>query len=127
MKIFLICPVRNITYQETVAIEEYVNKLRSAGHTVHWPLYNTDQNDPVGLRICNDNAATIRNSDEVHVWWNEKSQGSVFDLGMASMACAFIPKMKIVVANPEMIQPTKDKSFNNILLAIHEYREGSKK
>lgn len=113
MKIFLICPVREITEEEKTAIGRYVAHLEKAGHRVYWPPRDTDQNDPVGLRICQDNRRALEESDEIHIWWNEKSQGSLFDLGMA-----FALKKKIVLVNADSVRQTPHKSFSNVLLAI---------
>lgn len=115
MKIFLICPVRGIFDEEKIIIERYVLDLEKAGHGVHWPLIDTDQKDPIGLRICQDNLRAIIEADEVHVWWNEKSQGSLFDLGMA-----FALGKKIVLVNSDSVQKTQEKSFGNVLLRITE-------
>src|SRR3989344_1010569 len=113
MKIFLICPVRGITEQEKILIEQYVSDLETAGHAVHWPPRDTDQNDNAGLRICRDNRRALEEAQEIHIWWNGKSQGSVFDFGMA-----FALRKKIVLANPGSIEKTEEKSFNNVLLKI---------
>lgn len=113
MRIFVICPVRGITDDEKTAIEKYVGDLERAGHTVHWPPRNTDQNDPVGLRICQDNLRAIDGSDEIHIWWNSNSQGSLFDFGMA-----FALKKKIVLFNKNGVEKTPSKSFSNVLLTL---------
>lgn len=113
MKIFLICPVRDVPAEVNVAIEKYVDALKAVGNSVHWPYKNTAQDDPVGLRICQDNRRAIEDADEVHVWWNGKSEGSFFDFGMA-----FALRKKIVLANHAMVQPTPGKSFANVLLAL---------
>jgi len=115
VKIFLICPVRGVSDGEKVIIERYVLDLEKAGHQVHWPSRDTDQIDSVGLRICQDNSRAIEKADEVHIWWNEKSQGSLFDLGVA---LAF--GKKIVLVNSDAIQKTQEKSFGNVLLKITE-------
>jgi len=47
MKIFLICSVRDATDEEKIEQEEYIKRLERAGHGVHWPPRDTDQNDPV--------------------------------------------------------------------------------
>lgn len=117
MKIFLICPVRGITEEEKVVIEKYVLDLEKTGHTVHWPPRDTNQNDSIGLRICQDNRQAIEESDEIHIWWNEKSQGSLFDFGMA-----FALGKKIVLINPESVQKTPAKSFNNVLLELNSMK-----
>lgn len=114
MKIFLISPVRNVTKEERKEIEKYVVKLEAQGHSVHWPERDTDQNDPVGLRICRDNRKAMEGADEIHIWWNKKSEGSLFDFGIA-----FALKKKIVLVNKSSIRSTPEKSFNNVLLTLH--------
>lgn len=113
MKIFLICPVRNVTPEETKAIQQYVSDMEVKGYDIYWPARDTDQVDPVGLRICTDNRRAIREADVVHVWWNPGSTGSLFDLGMAFMA-----DKPIVLVNT--VEPTVGKSFNNLLLKLQE-------
>jgi hypothetical protein len=117
-KIFLICSVRDATREEILRIEEYIKNLEKQGHKVYWPYRDTDQNDPIGKRICTDNATTIIWADEIHIWWTEKSQGSLFDFGMSFM-CYILGSKKIVLANPGEVKPTEKKSFNNVLLALH--------
>ena len=121
MKIFVICPVRGITETEETAIEKYVLNLENAGHAVHWPPRNTDQNDAVGLRICLDNLMAIEKADEIHIWWNSSSQGSVFDFGMA-----FALKKKIILVNKGEVEKTSFKSFGNVLLALDAVKESPK-
>lgn len=113
MKIFLICPVRGIADEEKIATEQYVLDLEKAGHKVHWPPRDTNQDDPIGLLICQDNRQAIQNAEEVHIWWNDKSQGSLFDLGMA-----FALRKKIILVNSASVQKTPQKSFSNVLLKI---------
>ncbi len=114
MRIFLICPVRNATPEETEAISRYViDKEKRCGHQVYWPARDTDQFDPIGLQICKSNRNAIIAADEVHVWWNPASTGSLFDLGIA-----FALGKDIVLVNE--VPPTEGKSFNNFLLAISE-------
>lgn len=119
MTIFLISPVRNVTKEEREKIEKYVAELERQGHAVHWPERDTNQNDKIGLRICRDNQWAIMNAREVHIWWQwtekRKSTGSLFDFGIA-----FALNKKILLANPDEVQPTPEKSFNNVLLALHK-------
>lgn len=107
MKTFLICPVRGHLISET---ELLVAGLEAAGWQVHWPPRDTNQDDPIGLRICQDNRAAIAVADVVHVVWDGKSQGCLFDLGMAF---AF-GKPIHVISLPE---PTDGKSFQNMIRA----------
>jgi nucleoside 2-deoxyribosyltransferase len=110
MKVFLICPVRNATEAQIDKIKSYIYGLEAHGTDVHYPARDTDQNDPVGYRICCDNRQAIEKCDEVHIFWDAQSKGSLFDLGMA-----FALKKKIVIANMDEIEPTPNKSFTNMI------------
>lgn len=111
--VFLICPVRGATDQQKKDIADYVKGLEDKGLTVYYPQRDTDQNDPVGYRICSDNRKAIEEAKEIHVWWTTTSTGTLFDLGMA-----WAMKKPLVIANPKEVVPTDgDKSFNNVLLA----------
>ena len=108
MKIFLICPVRNVSSDEQALIADYVAWLEASGEFVYWPARDTDQSDAVGLKICASNRSAMETSDEVHVWWNPDSIGSVFDLGMA-----FALRKPVIAANS--IFATAHKSFANVI------------
>lgn len=118
LKIFLISPVRNITKKERIEIGEYVAKLERDGHIVHWPIRDTDQDDEIGLRILKDNYSAMEQADEIHIWWNNKSQGSVFDFGMAFVLYEMFDR-KIVLANYRSVIRTSHKSFENVLLVLN--------
>lgn len=114
MNVFIICPVREVTPEERNTIISHVERLERSGHKVHWPERNTNQvGDPIGLRICTDNRRGIQQAHEVHVFWNGKSKGSFFDLGMAFMA-----EKPIRLINN--VEPSETKSFENVLLALRE-------
>ena len=85
MKIFLICPVRNLTKEQNDKIEELIKIWEDRGDTVHFPPRDTTQIDDKGhgFYICLQNRDAIKEADEVYVWYDEASQGSHFDLGMA--------------------------------------------
>ena len=104
---FLICPVRGHDISETEAI---VKDIEQSGYTVHWPPRDTNQNDDTGLRICMDNLDAIKNADVVHIIWDGKSQGCLFDLGMAFA----LGKQVIPISLPEA---TETKSFQNMITA----------
>lgn len=97
-KTFLICPVRNVSKEHT---EETVKVLEKDGWDVHWPPRDTNQEDGIGLNICKENLNAIKNSDVVHIVWDGKSQGCLFDLGMAfalnkKISIVDFPKPKII-------------------------------
>lgn len=105
MKSFLICPVRGVDQTETAKI---VARLESEGWSVHWPPRDTDQVDEIGLRICQDNARAINSADAVHVIWDGKSQGCLFDLGVA-----FALEKRIIPL--ELPPASHGKSFQNMV------------
>lgn len=113
MSVFLICPVREAGDSENGDIAGYVEALEATGVSVYWPKRDTDQIDTVGLRICRDNFAAIRSVDEVHVWWQPTSRGSLFDLGGA-----FMLGKPIRIANRSGVIHTDGKSFENLLIAL---------
>ena len=103
-------------------IGRYVADLEKAGHKAHWPARgDTNQDDPVGLRICNDNLSAIKYADEIHIWWNKKSSGSLFDFGMA-----FALGKRIVLINPDLVWKIIEeenrkgviKSFNKVVFKL---------
>ena len=94
-------------------MQGYVSSLEAEGIRVYWPPRDTDQDDPIGLRICSDNRAAMEGADVVRVVWDPESQGSLFDLGMA-----FAMRKPIYLVNRKDIKPTEKKSFTNLLLAI---------
>lgn len=117
-KVFIISPVRNIDKKTEAKIREYIGQLREdKGYMIYWPLEDTDQNDKVGLRICHDNRQAIWQAEEIHLWFDTKSDGSRFDLGMF-FAFLMFAKKKLVIINRDEVFSTPDKSFNNIILAL---------
>lgn len=105
MRTFLICPVRGHDKTET---ENIVKKLEDDGFTVHWPHRDTDQEDETGYRICCQNRDAIESADVIHLLWDGKSKGVLFDLGMA-----FAMGKKIIPL--EMPPQTSHKSFQNMV------------
>jgi nucleoside 2-deoxyribosyltransferase len=111
MKIFIICPVREVTPEEKEIIAKHVFELEADGHKVHWPQRDTDQNDPNGVYICKQNRDAILKADEIHIYWNGKSAGSLFDFGMT-----FALRKPIKLIN--QINKTENKSFENVLKTL---------
>ena len=113
MKIFLICPVRNATEEQITRMQDYISNLESVGHTVYYPARDNphETTDSVGFVICAENAYHNRTSDEIHIFWDSKSQGSLFDLGVA-----FGLGKPLVIANIGEVETTPNKSFANMIL-----------
>lgn len=83
MKVYIICPVRNVTDEQKQEIEDYVKKLEEEGNEVHYPPRDVEQDDPTGVGICDSHLAAMAVSERVDVFWDVESSGSHFDLGMA--------------------------------------------
>jgi len=122
MKIFLISPVRNAESETQKRITEYVILLEKAGHQVHWPIRDTRQDDPTGgYEICRANFKGILESNAVHIWYDETSNGSKFDMGGVFMLVAMLDwKKKVVIVNDgEVVDDTK-KSFYKVFKHLVE-------
>jgi len=105
MRAFLICPVRG---HDPVESKEFVSILEDQGIEVYWPPRDTKQDDPTGYTICLENLEGIKASDVVYVVWDGKSQGCLFDLGMA-----FALGKKV---RPIMLpEASEGKSFQNMV------------
>jgi nucleoside 2-deoxyribosyltransferase len=102
---FLICPVRGHSADETKAT---VENLEKQGWSIYWPPRDTNQDDPTGLNICKQNRQAVESADRVFVTWDGKSQGCLFDLGMAFAA----RKPVTIVSLPPY---TDGKSFQNMV------------
>jgi len=104
-KTFLISPVRGV---DQFINKDAVSELEADRYQVYYPARDTNQDDPTGLRICQDNRAAIYAADVVHCIWDGKSQGCLFDLGIAFA----LGKIIIPICLPP---PTEGKSFQNML------------
>ena len=109
MKVFIICTVRGASEEYKKELEDYVVELESRGHEVHLPHRDTKQ-DARGIEICRENATAIFESNEVHIFYSELSQGTHFDMGVAF---AFGKRIK-VIKNEEI--PLTGKSFPRMLI-----------
>lgn len=116
-KVFLISPVRNALPALNEQIGNYVKELENERYAIHWPSRDTVQVDPSGgYEICRTNFRAILEADEIHVWYDETSGGSKFDMGGVFMLVAILhfPK-KIVIANEHDVVDNSQKSFFKVL------------
>jgi nucleoside 2-deoxyribosyltransferase len=110
MKIFLISPVRLGENQDA---RKYAEGLEKSGHSVHYPIRDTNQEDSTGgWKICQRNMAAIRSADEVHIFYHPESQGIHFDLGVS-----FALGKKVLLINTTDWEEyrNKDKSFLRVI------------
>lgn len=114
--VYLICPVRNVTQGTFEKMNRYVDDLESKGISVHYPPRDVDQTeDGVGLAISTAHREAMLECKEIHVFWDNQSYGSHFDLGMAFMLNS-TKGIPIVLAAPVISTPRR--SYGNILKAI---------
>ena len=107
--VFLISPVRNLTPEVEEQLAEIVRSAEDRCFIIHWPKRDTDQSGN-GTAICQQNRQAIEESDEVWLWYDPNSQGSLFDIGIA---WGLHKPMVLVGPIPEK---TTNKSFNNVVL-----------
>lgn len=137
-KIFFISPVRQATPEIVAECEQYVIQKRNEGHQVHYPRWDTDQNDVMGINICDTNLKKILEADEVHVWYHKTSTGIHFDLGAVYLLIRILGyKKKVVFVNKdefkeEFILESGEfinkggKSFLNVLNYLEKTTGGKK-
>jgi len=130
---FLICTVREADATDLEFINNYLTRLQGEGKTVYYPARDTKQEDHLGgYNICSDNCKAIMNSDEIHVYWTEKSQGTKFDLGIAFAEHRTKGK-NIILANRSQVEKIVEgqkelakqqkrvpKSFEMVLLKLDD-------
>ena len=80
--IYIIAPVRDATSNFRKRLYQYASKLKKEGYRVYLPHRDTDQRLS-SLEINKQNCEAIKRVDEVHVFYDHRSQGSHFDLGVA--------------------------------------------
>jgi len=62
-------------------METYKQVLESQGHTVSIPAFDSHpEMDELG--VCEYNKSIIEQADEVHIFWDQRSVGTIFDFGM---------------------------------------------
>lgn len=103
MKIYLICPVRNMNEAQRKYIIRYINNQIALENQVHSYL-NVMQDSVTGYEIVISRLEAMQECDEVHIMWDVYSTGSHVDLGMA---IALNKKLKIV----EVFSDKEGKSY----------------
>lgn len=123
LRIFVICPVRNVPEETNKKISAYIAKLEAEGNEVYWPYRDNpyQKTDKIGTAICEYNLKKMLWADEVRIWYDKNSTGSVFDIGMFLMFTYICGFKKFDIINREDIAPTPNKSFENVILALREH------
>ena len=122
MKIFLISPVKDAESKALERVAAYVASMENAGHQVHWPFMDTKQEDVTGgYEICKTNFEVILQADEIHIWYDETSGGSKFDMGGVFMLVEMLGwKKKVVIVNDGEVVDNAPKSFYKVFKRLIE-------
>ncbi len=120
---FLICPVRRATEEQKVKINNYLIDNEQNAKTVHYPERDTNQIDSIGYRICLDNANAIVNSQGVHIFYDQKSTGTLFDLGVAYYQQFLNPEREFKVLNEDEIIFNPEDFGDGIVLKMKNMHE----
>jgi len=93
-------------YKEKFA--EVKERLEKEGHEVRIPAFD-DHKDLDDLGVCKYNRDLIKWADEIHLIWDRRSTGTIFDFGMCFMA-----EKKLVI---EYLEP---KTFEGVMRKYSE-------
>ena len=96
---FFISPSRSATSDILDWCGQYVEKLEKEGIKIHWPIRDTDQNDPIGINICDTNLGKILKAHRVYVYYLPDSTGIHFDLGAVYMLIFLGYKKEVIFVN----------------------------
>lgn len=99
--------IGSTAYQEKMLAHK--KQLESEGYEVSLPAFDSfkDMNE---FEVCNYNYEKIKEADEIHVIWDGRSIGTIFDLGMCF---ALGKRIKIIYLNP--------KTFSNFAKLYHNH------
>lgn len=125
MHIYIVCPVRSITTDAARKLQVYVDELERQGHSVYFPLRDTDMSDrPGALSIAQEEVTAMHMAVEAHIWYAPDCEDIVFALGALMMSSLTNgPRKRIVLINRGQVLPTTGPSTANLLLAMARNRD----
>jgi hypothetical protein len=93
----IIVVVGSTQYKEK--IDQHALELWKNGYDVRIPAFD-DHKELDELEVCEYNRTLIEKAEEVHIIWDQRSVGMIFDFGMAF---ALRKKIKIVYLEPKTL------------------------
>lgn len=122
--VFLISKVRNAPPELISEIRRYIENEESKGIKVYWPYRDNpyQKTDRCGLKIIGHNLQKLIEAKEVRIWYSPDSVGSIADL-QSVMLLDMLSGKKITLVNREAVPRTKDKSYENVMLALHDLQK----
>jgi len=89
-------------------------RLIVQGHEVKAPAFDDFEGlDELG--VCEYNRSIIEWAEEVHIFWDQRSMGTIFDFGMA-----------FALRKPVKVVYLEKKTFAGVMKKYEELREASK-
>ncbi|MFH1398702.1 MAG: hypothetical protein ABIG95_01165 [Candidatus Woesearchaeota archaeon] len=127
-RIYIICPVKGITEEESKFLHKYVENLEKQGHKVHLPPRDTSQVDELkGYNICCRNFEAILDADEIHYYYNSSSTGSYFDFGISFYEFQLKKKPIKLINREAVLKAIKDgkktRGLEFVALTIDEWNK----
>ena len=95
--------IGSIQYVEK--IKEHKKKLERKGGIVRIPAFD-DHKELDELGVCKYNRELIKWADEVHIIWDRRSMGTIFDFGMAF---ALEKPIRIIYLEPKTFEGVMKK------------------
>ncbi len=83
-------------------MELHKKELKLEGHEVVIPAFDDKPLDEVG--VCEYNLTAIKDADEIHIFWDQRSTGTIFDFGMC-----------FALRKPIKIIYIQKKTFRNLM------------
>jgi nucleoside 2-deoxyribosyltransferase len=88
---------------------ELKERLTNEGHEVKIPAFD-DHKDLDELGVCEHNRDLIKWADEIHLIWDRRSTGTIFDFGMCFMA-----------GKPLVIEYLEPKTFEGVMVKYADH------
>jgi len=98
------------THAYKKAMVEHAEELIAQGNFVETPAFDDFPNYDE-LQVCLHNKKLIEWADEIHIFWDQRSVGTIFDFGMCF---ALNKKIKICYLQP--------KTMTGVMKKYEEYR-----
>jgi len=93
--------IGSTAYKESMLI--YKRQLEERGDEVLFPAFD-DHPELNELEICEFNRSNIKRAKEIHIFWDQRSLGTIFDFGMAF---ALEKRIKLIYI--------ESKTFRNVM------------
>ena len=95
--------IGSTSYQSKMKLHK--ERMKNKGHEVKIPAFDS-RPDLDDLGVCIYNRSLIEWADEIHMFWDQRSIGTIFDFGMAFM---LRKPLKIIYLEAKTFRGTMEK------------------